>query len=70
MKHPVYIQDADIEGAREAYTWLSEFYSRYPTGKEVAEAIHQVRRDLDLIPKEEIKKTRKTAKSAPPKDEE
>jgi hypothetical protein len=70
MKHPFYIKDADVDGATEAYTWLSEFYTRYPTGKEVGEALHQVRRDLDLIPKEEIKKPRKTAKTAQAIDDE
>jgi hypothetical protein len=70
MKHPLYIADADRAGATEAYIWLSEFYTRYPSGKEIAEALHQVRRDLDLIAKEEIKKPRRTAKTAQAIDEE
>lgn len=63
FKHPFYIKDADHEGVAEALTWLREFYTRYPTGKEVGEALHQLRRELDLIPPElepKPKRTRKT----------
>ena len=64
MKHDFYIKDADITGTTEAYTFLREFYVRYPSGKEVAEALHQVRQDLNLIP--EIKpKTRSKLKQVP-----
>jgi hypothetical protein len=71
MKHPAYIKDADTEGAQEAYTWLTEFYTRYPTGLELAEALYQVRKDLDLIPPEPEPKPRakRTSKVVPPIDE-
>lgn len=58
MKHDFYIKDADRGGVEEAYRFLSEFYTRYPSGKEVGEALHQVRRDLDLIPPEKERKPR------------
>lgn len=63
MKPPYYIKDFDAKGALEAYTWLSEFYTRYPTGLEVAEALHQVRRDLNLLPPPTEPKTKRTKKT-------
>lgn len=59
FNHPFYIKDADPKGTLEALAFFREFYTRYPTGKEVGEALHQIRRELDLIPKEPEPKTRK-----------
>lgn len=56
FKYPFYIKSADPAGVAEAYIFLQEFYTRYPTGAEVGEALHQVRRELDLIPKQPEKK--------------
>ena len=58
FQYPFYIKDADPEGVARAYEFLREFYKAYPTGKEVGEALHQVRRELNLIPPEEPKKPR------------
>lgn len=52
FKYPFYHKTADPQGVAEAYIFLQEFYTRYPTGLEVGEALHQVRRELDLIPRE------------------
>lgn len=56
FKYPFYIKDADPEGVAEVWQFLRPFYDRYPTGKEVGEALHQIRRELDLIPKTQEKK--------------
>jgi hypothetical protein len=48
-KYDYYITDADPEGVTEALAWMWEFYKRYPTGHEVAEALHQLRKELNLI---------------------
>jgi hypothetical protein len=66
---PNYQPTFDEAGAIEAYTFLREFYNRYPSGAEVGEALYQVRRDLDLIPDhiinppEKKPRTRRTTKS-------
>ncbi len=59
FKYDFYIKDADPQGVEEVYNFLRPIYDRYPTGKEVGEALHQIRRELDLIPKEPEPKTRK-----------
>jgi len=56
FKYPFHIKDADPKGVAEALTWLREFYSRYPTGAEVGEGLHQLRRELNLIQETETKK--------------
>lgn len=56
FKYPFYIKDAIPEGVAEALVWLREFYTRYPTGAEVGEGLHQLRRELNLIQETEIKK--------------
>jgi len=56
FKHPFYIKDADPKGVAEALTFLREFYTRYPTGAEVGEALHQIRRELNLIQETEVKR--------------
>ena len=56
FKYPFYIKDAKPEGVAEALVWLREFYCRYPTGAEWGEAMHQLRRELDLIKEVEQKK--------------
>ena len=63
FSYPFYIKDADPEGVAEVYAFLRPFYDRYPSGKEVGEALHQVRRELDLIPPEK-KHDRHNAKSS------
>lgn len=62
FKYPFYIKDADPEGVAEMLVILREFYTRYPTGKEVGEALHQLRRELDLIPKEPEPKPKRTVR--------
>ena len=59
FKYPFYIKDADPRGVAEMLPILREFYTRYTSGREVGEALHQLRRELDLIPKEPEPKTRK-----------
>ncbi len=56
FKYPFYIKDADALGVAEVWQFLRPFYDRYPSGREVAEALHQIRRELDMIPKQEEKK--------------
>lgn len=63
FKYPFYVKAADPLGVAEVYAFLRPFYDRYPTGAEVAEALHQVRRELDLIPPEK-KNERQNAKSS------
>lgn len=58
FKYPFYIKDADPKGVTEMLPILREFYTRYPTGNELGEAIHQLRRELDLIVEVETKKRR------------
>lgn len=65
FNYPFYIKEADPAGVGELLPILREFYTRYPTGNEVGEALHQLRRELDLIPPEpkpkpKPKRTRKT----------
>lgn len=59
FKYPFYIKDADPVGVERAYAFLREFYKDYPTGREVGEALHQIRRELDLIPPEKPKRVKK-----------
>lgn len=49
FKHEFYIKDADPEGVAEALKFFNDFYARYPTGAEVGEALHQYRRENNLI---------------------
>lgn len=63
FKHEFYIKDADVQGVEEVYNFLRPFYDRYPTGREVGEALHQIRRELDLIPREPDAKPKRTKKS-------
>ena len=56
FKYPFYIKEADPEGVAELLPILKEFYRRYPTGNEVGEALHQLRRELNLIQEQEEKK--------------
>ena len=58
FNHEFYIKDANPEGVAEMLAILREFYRRYPTGNEVAEAMHQLRRELNLIQEREEKKKR------------
>lgn len=58
MKYPFYIKEADPAGVKELYDFLRPFYDRYPTGNEVGECLHQIRRELDLIVEVEKKKQR------------
>jgi hypothetical protein len=58
FKYDFYIKDANPEGVAEMLPILREFYTRYPTGNEVAEALHQLRRELNLIQEIEVKKKR------------
>lgn len=58
FKHEFYIKDADPVGTQEALTFFREFYARYPSGLEVAEALHQYRREHNLIIEVEEKKRR------------
>lgn len=64
FKHEFYIKEANPEGVHEMLVILREFYTRYPTGNEVGEALHQIRRELDLIPKPPEPKPKRTKKSA------
>jgi hypothetical protein len=71
MNYEFYIKDADPEGVRLAYNFLRPFYDTWPTGKEVGEALHQIRRELDLIPKEpESKRAKKVKEVVDNTDEE
>ena len=56
FKYEFYIKEANPEGVAEALAWLKEFYARYPTGNEVGEALHQLRREFNLIQEVEKKK--------------
>lgn len=56
--HPFYIKDAIPEGVAEVYDFLRPFYDRYPTGNEIGEALHQIRREFNLIEEVKEKKTR------------
>jgi hypothetical protein len=56
FKYPFYIKDASPEGVAEILPVLQEFYHRYPTGNEVGEALHQLRRELNLIQEVEAKR--------------
>ena len=58
FKYPFYIKEADPEGVAELLPILREFYHRYPSGNEVGEALHQLRRELDLIVEVAEKKKR------------
>ncbi len=58
FKHPFYIKDADPEGVAAALEFLNKFYERYPSGNEVAEALHQYRREHDMIVEVEEKRKR------------
>jgi len=58
FKYPFYIKDADPEGTQEALAFFREFYTRYPSGNEVGEALHQYRREMNLIIEREEKKKR------------
>jgi len=40
---------ADPEGTLTALTWLKQFYAKYPTGAELAEALYQYRKENNLI---------------------
>ena len=56
FNYEFYIKEADPEGVAELLPVLREFYRRYPTGNEVGEALHQLRRELDLIQEREEKR--------------
>ena len=56
FKFPFYIKEADPEGVAELLPVLREFYIRYPSGNEVGEALHQLRRELNLIQEREEKR--------------
>lgn len=58
FKYPFYIKDANPEGVAEMLPILREFYTRYPTGNELGEALHQIRRELNLIQEVEAKRKR------------
>lgn len=58
FKYPFYIKDADPEGVAEALEFLNKFYARYPSGNELAEALHQYRREHNMIVEVEEKKRR------------
>lgn len=58
FKYPFYIKEADPKGTQEALAFLQEFYIRYPTGNEIGEALHQYRREHDMIKEVEEKKRR------------
>jgi len=58
FKYDFYIKEANPEGVAELLPILKEFYSRYPTGNEVAETLHQLRREFNLIQEVEKKKRR------------
>lgn len=62
FNYPFYHKDADLSGVAEMLPVLREFYKRYPSGKEMAEALHQLRRELDLIPPEPEPKPKRTKK--------
>lgn len=53
-----YIKEADPDGVAELLPILREFYTRYPTGNEVGEALHQIRREFNLI-EEAVSKRKK-----------
>ena len=56
FKHEFYIKQAMPEGVAEALAFFKEFYTRYPTGAEIGEALHQYRREHNLIQEKEEKK--------------
>ena len=56
FNYEFYIKEADPEGVAELLPVLREFYRRYPTGNEVGEALHQLRRELNLIQEREEKR--------------
>ncbi len=58
FRFPFYIKDADPAGVAEALEFLNKFYARYPSGNEVAEALHQYRREHDMIVEVEEKRKR------------
>lgn len=58
FKYPFYVKEANPEGVAELLPILKEFYSRYPTGNEVGEALHQLRREFNLIQEVEEKRKR------------
>ena len=61
FKYDFYIKEANPEGVAELLPILKEFYSRYPTGNEVGEALHQLRREFNLI--EEVAKKKQRIKA-------
>ncbi len=58
FRFPFYIKDADPEGVAEALKFLNKFYERYPSGSEIAEALHQYRREHNMIVEVEEKRKR------------
>lgn len=58
FKFPFHVPTADPAGVAELLPILKEFYTRFPTGAEVSEAIHQYRREHNLIIEKEEKKKR------------
>jgi len=56
FNYEFYIKEADPEGVAELLPILREFYTRYPTGNEIAEALHQLRREFNLIQEREEKR--------------
>ena len=62
FKYPFYIKEANPEGVAELLPILKEFYGRYPSGNEVGEALHQLRREFNLIQEKEEKKKEKKHK--------
>lgn len=58
FKYEFYIKEANPEGVKELLPILREFYTRYPTGNEVGEVLHQIRREFNLI-EEAISKRKK-----------
>ena len=56
FNYPFYHKDADPAGVAEMLPILREFYTRYPSGLEVGEALHQICRELNLIQATEVKR--------------
>lgn len=69
LKYDLYLKSADVDAVKACYVAIRPLYNLY-TPTDIAEAHHQIRRELDLIVEQDLRKKRISALKAELEDQD